>query len=250
MTTPMAARTSLSAQDGELLADPKQYRSLVGALQYCTLTRPDLIFVVNEACQFLHANTTAHWNLVKRILRYLKTTSSHGISFCNLGHLSLTSYTDADWANCPDDRRNTSGYCVFLGSNLVSWSSTKQKVVSRSSAESEYRGLSNAATELGWIQSLLSELGLSPSSPPLLLCDNSSATYLAANPVFHSRSKHIEIDHHFIREKVLRKQLFVRFVPSEDQLADILTKPLATSRFQSLRNKLTVLPRSASLAGG
>ncbi|MDV3193991.1 MAG: Ty1/Copia family ribonuclease HI, partial [Sweet potato little leaf phytoplasma] len=136
-----------------------------------------------------------------------------------------------------------------MGNNLVSWSSAKQKVVSRSSAESEYRGLSNAAAELVWVQSVLNELGFSPSSAPLLLCDNISATYLAANPVLHNRSKHIEIDQHFIREKVLRKQLLVRYVPSEDQLADILTKPLQTARFQNLRTKLSVLPRPVSLAG-
>lgn len=250
VATPMASGTALSLNDGELLPDPKEYRSLVGALQYCTLTRPDLSFVVNKVCQFLHAPTSVHWNAVKRILRYLKSTITLGISFTRSDHTSLVCYTDADWATCPDDRRSTSGYCVFLGNNLISWSSAKQKVVSRSSAESEYRGMSNATAELIWVQSILSEVGISSSAPPLLLCDNISATYLAANPVFHNRSKHIEIDHHFIRERVSRKQLLVRFVPSEDQIADVMTKPLLTARFQSLRSKLTVLSRPASLAGG
>lgn len=151
MATPMAAGSSFSIKIGDVLSDSKQYRSIVGTLQYCTITRPDLSFVVNKACQFLHAPTTTHWNLVKRILRYLKTTSQLGLSLSASSPFSLTSYTDVDWANCPDDRRSTSGYCVFLGPNLISWASTKQKVVSRSSVESEYRGLSNAASELIWV---------------------------------------------------------------------------------------------------
>lgn len=116
----MATGSPISAHDGELLQDQKQYRSIVGVLQYCTLTRPDLSFAVNKVCQFLHAQTTSHWNLVKRILRYLKSSYTLGLSFTNSGPLALTCYTDADWASYPDDRRSTSGYCVFLGDNLIS----------------------------------------------------------------------------------------------------------------------------------
>lgn len=124
-----------------------------------------------------------------------------------------------------------------------------QKVVSRSSAESEYRGLSNAAAEIAWIQSILTELGVSCSAPPLLLCDNVSATYMSVNPVMHSRTKHIEVDHHFIREKVGRKQLLAQFVPSEDQVANIFTKSLHSPRFIGLRTKLTLVSKQYELAG-
>lgn len=126
MASPMVVGTTVSARDGELLVDPKTYQSIVGALQYCTITQPDLSFVVNKACQFLRAPTTAHWNLVKRILWYLKKTSDLGLSFTSSGPYSLSCYTDADWANFLDDHRSTSDYCVFLGDNLISWSSSKR----------------------------------------------------------------------------------------------------------------------------
>lgn len=177
---------------------------------------------------------------VKRLIQYLKGTSKLGLSITPSPSTSIVCYTYVDWASCPDDRRSTSGFCAFFGSNLVSWNSSKQKVVSRSSAESEYRGMSNAAAEISWLQSLLRELGV-VAAPPLLLCDNINATFLAENPVMHQRTKHIEVDHHFIREKVARKQLVVRFVPSEDQLADIMTKGLPSPRFINLRTKLTVV---------
>lgn len=185
---------------------------------------------------------------VKRILRYLKSTTYHGLSVVP-SSLSVSCFTDADWASCPDDRRSTSGYCTFLGSNLISWSSSKQKTVSRSSAESEYRGLTNGAAEIIWVVSVLQELGITLPSPPLLLCDNISATHIANNPVMHQRTKHIEIDQHFAREKILRNQLLIKYVPSEDQVADILTKGLPTARFQQLRLKLTVLQSHVRLRG-
>ncbi|RVW86355.1 Retrovirus-related Pol polyprotein from transposon RE1 [Vitis vinifera] len=201
--TPGHLGRTLSQSDGVSLSDPSEYRRTVGALQYVTLTRPDIAFAVNKACQFMAKPSDVHWMAVKRILRYLKGTIHLGLHFQPAASMELQGYSDADWASCPDDRQSTSGYCVFLGSNLISWSSSKQRLVSKSSAESEYRGLVSLTAELVWIQSLLQELCL-PTSPPILWCDNQSAAHLAANPVFHSRSKHIELDLHFIREKVLR----------------------------------------------
>ena len=246
--TPGHLGSTLSQSDDVSLSDPSEYRRIVGALQYVTLTKPDIAFVVKKACQFMAKPSDVHWMAVKRILRYLKGTIHLGLHFQPAASMELQGYSDADWASCPDDRRSTSGYCVFLGSNLISWSSSKQRLVSKSSAESEYRGLVSLTAELVWIQSLLQELCL-PTSPPILWCDNQSATHLAANPVFHSRSKHIELDLHFIREKVLRQELQICYVPSGDQLADIFTKHLPITQFCNLRSKLTVTYPPLSLRG-
>lgn len=249
ISSPMVSSEKLSKFDGEKILDPIEYRSVVGALQYLTFTRPDISFAVNKVCQFMHSPTHSHWTAVKRILRYLKHTISYGLVFKRASTCSLNAFCDADWAGCPDDRRSTSGYGVFLGCNLISWSSRKQVTVARSSTEAEYKALANTAAELCWIQSLLRELGIFLSSPPALWCDNIGATYLSANPIFHARTKHIEIDFHFVREKVARGDLAVKFISSKDQVADIFTKALLSGSFQILRSKLNVLSKPLNLRG-
>ena len=146
--------------------------------------------LVNKACQFMACPTNAHWLFVKRILRYHKGTLHLGLQFQSSTSLELQGYSDADWVSCQDDRRSTSGFCIFLGPNLISWSSAKQRLVSKSSGESEYKSLVSLIAELVWVQSLLQELCFS-ISPPTLWCDNLGAAHLARNPVFHSREKHI-----------------------------------------------------------
>jgi hypothetical protein len=213
------------------------------------VTRPDLTFAVNKASQFMFEPTDDHWQMVKRILRYIKGTLSLGLTFQPGSHLALHAYSDADWAGCPDDRRSTTGFAVYLGPNLISWSSKKQPTVSRSSTEAEYRSLAVTASELTWISSLLKELRFPMSQAPTLWCDNLGATFLASNPVYHARTKHIDLDYHFFREKIENKQLQVKFICSADQIGDFFTKSLGRTRFQLLRSKLHVFPKLSSLRG-
>ena len=155
--------------------DPSLYRSLVGALQYITLTRHDLSYAVQQCCMFMHAPRDCHYQLVKRILRYLCGTTHLGLRIHRDAGTELVAYSDADWAGCPDTRRSTSGYCVYLGSNLLTWSSKRQVTVSRSSVEAEYRAVANAVAESVWLRQLLGELHQPPSRATVVYCDNISA---------------------------------------------------------------------------
>lgn len=154
MPTPMISSSKLSKVGSDSVSDPALYRSVVGALQYATLTRPEISFSVNKVCQFLSNPLEEHWKAVKRILRYLSGTLYHGLLLqpAQAHHpLSLLGFCDADWASDPDDRRSTSGACVFLGPNLISWWSKKQQLVARSSAEAEYRSMAQLAAEILWV---------------------------------------------------------------------------------------------------
>lgn len=149
--TPVDTKAKPSASSGTPLSDTTHYRSIAGALQYLTLTRPDISFAVQQACLFMHDPRDTHLQLLKRILRYVQGTLYHGLHLHKNSSRELVAYSDADWVGCPDTRRSTSGYCVFLGSNLVAWSSKRQHTVSRSSAEAEYRGVANAVAEVSWL---------------------------------------------------------------------------------------------------
>ncbi|KAK9061505.1 hypothetical protein SSX86_018687 [Deinandra increscens subsp. villosa] len=224
--SPMTSSTVLMPDDSPKFSDPAKYRQIVGALQYATLSRPDISFAVNRVCQFMHSPTEHHWSAVKRILRYLLGTSHLGLlirqnsgstlhAFADTSWNHLAAFSDADWAGCPVDRRSTGGFAIYLGCNLVSWMARKQKTVSRSSTESEYKAIGDAVVEILWLESLMRELGFVSDSPPVLWCDNLGATYLSSNPVFHARTKHVEIDYHFVREKVAQGGLRVRFIHTD-----------------------------------
>ncbi|KAF3683237.1 hypothetical protein FXO37_01979 [Capsicum annuum] len=198
---------------------------------------PRCCFYVNKLSQFTSCPTTTHWTMVKRVLRYLAGTSDRGLFLRKDSPLLLHAFSDSDWAGDRDDRSSTTGYVVFLCSHPVSWISKKQRAVTRSSTEAEYRAIASTSAELCWVRNLLKELSITPTQPPppVIYCDN-----LGANPVFLSRMKHLELDYHFVRKLVQQGLLRVSHVSSKDQLADMLTKSLPRSSFELLCSKIGV----------
>nr|XP_020174438.1 uncharacterized mitochondrial protein AtMg00810-like [Aegilops tauschii subsp. strangulata] len=197
--TPVDMKAKVSALEGSLTSDGAFYRSIVGALQYLTLTRPDLQYAVQQVCLHMHAPRDSHWTLVKRILRYIRSTMSLGLTLTAYAFTDIVAYSDADWAGCLDTRRSTSSYCVYLGPSLISWSSKRQTTISRSSAEAEYR----AVAECSWIRQLLQELFCDVHKATLVYCDN-----------------------------VALGRVRVLHVPTSQQFADVMSKGLPTPVFE------------------
>jgi len=180
-----------------LFSDATRFRQIIGALQYLTFTRPDICFAINKVCQFMHALIDSYWAAVKCILRYLRGTTSHGLHITRSSSFSLHSFTYADWAGNVEDIKSTGDYLVFFGQTPISWKSGKQRTVARSSTEAEYKALPDGTTEVIWLQYLLTDLQIPSTSAPIIWCDNLGATYLSVNPVFHARTKYVEVDYHF-----------------------------------------------------
>ncbi|RVW23389.1 Retrovirus-related Pol polyprotein from transposon RE1 [Vitis vinifera] len=189
----------------------------------------------------MHSPKEAHLQITYRVLQYLKGTPGKGILFKRNGGLVLEAYTDADYAGSIIDRRSTSGYCTFLGGNLVTWKSKKQNVVAWSSAEVEFRAMTQGVCELLWLKIVLEDLKIKWDGPMRLYCDNKSAISIAHNPVQHNRTKHIEIDRHFIKEKLDSGLICTPYVSTHGQLDDVLTKGLSSSVFQSFVSKLGIV---------
>ncbi|GJV59700.1 ribonuclease H-like domain-containing protein [Tanacetum coccineum] len=237
--TPIDTESKLGS-DGDLVSDPTLYQSIAGSLQYLTFTRPDNSYVVQQVCLHMHDAREPQFSALKRILWYVRGTLDYGLQLFSSSTTDLVAYSDADWASCPTTRHSTSGYCVFLGNNLLSWSSKRQPTLSHSSAEAEYCGVTNAVAKTCWLRNLLRELHTPLSSTTLVYCDNVSAFYLSCNLVQHQRTKHIEIDIHFVRDLVAAGQVRVLHVPSRYQFADIFTKGLPSTLFEEFRTILSV----------
>jgi hypothetical protein len=250
IATPANTKPKLSGQDGKPVSDPSEYRSLAGASQYLTLTRPDLSYAIQQICLFMDDPRESHLQFLKRILRYVKATSHLGLQLHARSSSELVAYSDTDWAGCPDTRKSISGFCVFLGSNLVSWSSKRQHTVSRSSAEAEYRAVANCVAETVWLRQLLAELHHPASKATVVYCDNISATYMSSNPIQHQRTKHIEIDLHFVWDRVALGEARILHVPTSSQFTDIFTKGLPMVIFEEFRSSLNVLRSPVVTAGG
>ncbi|WKA11938.1 hypothetical protein VitviT2T_029385 [Vitis vinifera] len=239
--TPMDTTVKLEESDGSAPVDKGRYQRLVGKLIYLSHTRPDIGFSVSVVSQFMNNPTEKHMTAVIRILRYLKMTPGKGLFFQRTTKKEIEIFSDADWAGSVTDRRSTSGYCSFVWGNLVTWRSKKQSVVARSSAEAEFRAMAQGICEGIWLNRLLEELRVPLKHPMVLYCDNQAAISIAKNPVHHDRTKHVEIDRHFIKEKIEEGVFKVSYTPTNCQTADILTKALARVNFEDLTEKLGMI---------
>jgi len=218
-----------------------QYQRLVGKLIYLSHTRPDIAYAVNLVSQFMHDPRERHLQAVDKIIQYLKASPGKGLLLKKGENLSMKVYTDADYAGLIVDRRSTTGYCMFLGGNLVTWRSKKQNVVARSTAEAEFRAMAQGVCELLWMKIILDDLKIKYEAPMGLACDNKPAISIAHNPVQHDQTKHIEIDRHFIKEKLDDGLIATEYIPSRLQLANMFTKGLPTKQFEDLTCKLGMI---------
>ncbi|XP_074291651.1 secreted RxLR effector protein 161-like [Silene latifolia] len=224
-----------------LLDDVEPYRRLVGRLVYLAVTQPDLSNAVHMLSRFLHQPRQEHWSAALRVVRYLKGSPGQGVLFRADSSLSITGWCDSDWGGCPTSRRSVTGWFILLGGSPISWKTKKQLTVSLSSAEAEYRSMANIVCELKWLKGLLASLGVIVPLPMHVLSDSKSAIVLAHNPVFHERTKHIEIDCHFMPDAITDGLMTTTHVSTTEQLADIFTKALGAPQFIHLLAKLGTL---------
>lgn len=239
VSVPMDPSVHLRKDTGTLLPSAKPYRELIGRLLYLTIARPDITFSVNYLSQFLSCPTDVHLQAAHRVLRYLKSNPGQGLFYSVDSDICLNAFADADWATCPDSRHSISGFCVYLGKSLINWKSKKQQTVSRSSTEAEW-SMALATCELIWLHQLLKDLKITVSTSTKLFCDNKSVIHIAHNPVFHERTKHVEIDCHTIRDQIKSGFMRLFHVSSNNQHDDILTKALHPGPFHSLLRRFSI----------
>ncbi|GJV04358.1 hypothetical protein Tco_1337927 [Tanacetum coccineum] len=235
---PLPTQLKLSLNKGNPLKDPGSYRRLVGRLLYLTMTRPDISYAVQHLSHFVSSLKDVHMQAALHLLKYLKGTVSKGLFYPIQSHLKLIGFLDADWASCIMTRRSLTSWCIFMGHSLVSWKTKKQPTVSRSSTEAEYRSMAATTCELLWLSYLLKDLNIPTQCPVTLFCDNKSVQQIAANPCYHDRTKHLDIDCHFTRDKVQDGFLQTTYIPTQSQTTDIMTKALGAMQHSYLSSKL------------
>ncbi|KAK9055092.1 hypothetical protein SSX86_026172 [Deinandra increscens subsp. villosa] len=235
---PMEQNLKLGLDESEPRVDANSYRRLIGRLLYLQATRPDVAYSVNVLSQFVADPRRNHLNAANRILRYLKSTPGLGILLPKGGGTDLVAYSDSDWLGCPTTRRSRTGYLLLLGGAPISWKTKKQSVVSRSSAEAEYRAMATTVSEILWMRWLLQSLGVIQNKATPLHCDNEAARHIANNPVFHERTKHVEMDCYFVRERVESQEIQPIRINTKLQIADLFTKGLGAQQLHHLLDKL------------
>ncbi|KAL1190609.1 Retrovirus-related Pol polyprotein from transposon RE2 [Cardamine amara subsp. amara] len=238
---PLEQNHKLAIAEGKPLLNPSPYRRLVGRLIYLVNTRPELSYVIHILSQFMNAPKPDHWEAALRVVRYLKNSPGQGILLRANTEMKLTAWCDSDWSGCLTSRKSLTGWFIQLGGSPLSWRTKKHDRVSRSSAEAEYRAMGDTVSEILWLRQLLPALGIDCSAPITLYSDSLSAIQLAANPVFHERTKHVENDCHFIRDEIVRGVITTKHVSTKSQLADIFTKALGRKEFEAFLLKLGVV---------
>ncbi|XP_019244601.1 PREDICTED: uncharacterized protein LOC109224480 [Nicotiana attenuata] len=223
------------------LEDIRVYQRLIGRLLYLAITRPDISYAVQVLSQFMNALKQSHYDAALRVVKYIKNCPGQGLLMSSKQSRKVFALCDADWASCSVTRKHITGFCIKPGDSMISWKSKKSSTVSRSSAEVEYRSMASIMVELTWIHGLPEELGMQVYLPKELYCDNKVAIQIASNPMYHEGTKDIEIDCHFIREKLQQGMIKAPYVPSKDQIADILTKALGKQLYSEMVCKLGMI---------
>ncbi|KAE8681352.1 Ubiquitin carboxyl-terminal hydrolase family protein [Hibiscus syriacus] len=236
--TPTETSLKLVKDDNGRVVNNTLYKQIVGSLMYLTTTRPDITYVVNAICKFMERPKEMHLQPTKRILRYLQGTIDYGILYKKGEKSNLIGFTDSDYAGDQDDRKSTSGYVFMLGSGAVSWSSRKQLIVTLSTTEAELVAASACVCQAIWMRKFLEEAHFKQKGPTIIYCENSSTIKLSKNPILHGQSKYIDVQYHFLRDRVNYKEIDMVYCRSEDQIADIFTKALKLATFQKLRQML------------
>ncbi|XP_030964313.1 secreted RxLR effector protein 161-like [Quercus lobata] len=235
----MSSSTKLNVDSSGVEVSPTLYRSIIGSLLYLTTSRSDIAFSVSVCARYQATLKESHLTVVKQIIRYVNGTPDYGLWYLKDSNACLVGYSDADWAGSVDDQKCTSGGYFYLGNNLVSWMSKKQNFVSLSTAKAEYITAGSCCTQLLWMKKLLHDYGI-PQDTMCVFCDIKSARNLFKNLVQHSKSKHIKIHYHFIRDLVEDKVICLEFIHTNNQKANIFTKPLDGPRFESLCKTISV----------
>ncbi|KAG7577529.1 Integrase catalytic core [Arabidopsis thaliana x Arabidopsis arenosa] len=247
---PLEQNHKLGLASGNTISDPARYRRLVGRLIYLGTTRPELSYAIHILSQFMHDPKSAHWDAALRVVRYLKSSPGQGILLRANTTLVLTGWCDSDFGKCPLTQRSLTGWFIQLGGSPISWKTKKHDVVSRSSAEAEYRAMADTVSELLWLRALLPALGIKCDAPIILYSDSLSAISLAKNPVYHARTKHVGRDVHFVRDEIINGTIATKHVKTTSQLADIMTKALGKREFEAFILKLGICNLHTPACGG